>query len=495
MFRTSIIFLIFTASLNAFPSSEAAADTLRRKSVYEAEEARYDRLTEWTDSTASGGAYLKIGYAGGMTWLVKTDTSGWFECVFRYRSPEGEKEQSFIRNGVERKIGFGWSVDWNSLAVPTCLQKGMNTIGLKAGWGKIDVDCLTLNPIHPKPSVTPRQDFFYKNFPRDVCLNLNLFGRRVDQILCGKREIPFSTSDFPFQEDALSLTLSSKAVFRIPDGKQTLVLRLDDGDSLRYGLRLAKKRKPSRLTIIAPDVEHGSSVLFILPTKRTLLVDCGKASARDGVIIPFLARHLIRRIDTFVITHYHEDHDGGDGGRTIIKKYRVRNFYDYRSFTTGRTIDLEGVKLKILNGFWDGADENTRSLCFRLEYNGFVYVHGGDVYAENQRKIMERFPGDVRADVYFANHHFHGSVDVDYLRAVRPSVVLLQAQEAVYARSAYMVDFKKNVEPFLSAQTGGPMEVLPSIEVGTVVIRVNGKDDWTYETYRDTKNAIIPFLK
>ena len=42
---------------------------------------------------------------------------------------------------------------------------------------------------------------------------------------------------------------------------------------------------------------------------------------------------------------------------------------------------------------------------------------------------------------------------------------------------------------------GYHIEDLPNLEVGTVVIRVNGKNDWTYETYGDTKNVIIPFLK
>jgi competence protein ComEC len=495
MIYSAFLFLFLLTGLDAFPQAAPSADTPDRNRVYEGEEARKDRLEEWPDSAASGGAFMRMGYVGGLTWFVPADSTGWFECVIRYRSPEGEKEQTFIRNGVERKIGFGWSTGWNTLAVPTCLQKGVNTIALNTGWGKIDVDCLTVNPIRPEPFMTPRRDVFYRKSPRDLRLKLNRFGRKVERIVCGGRDIPFSTDSYPFEEDAVFLTISSKAASKIPEGKQALSLKLDDGDSLRFGLSVAGRRKPSRLTIVAPDVGHGSSVLFMLPSKKTLLVDCGKAGARDGVVIPFLERHSIRKLDYFMITHYHEDHDGGDGGKTIMKKYGVGEFFDYKTFATGRTIDVEGVKIKILNGFWDGTDENTRSLSFRLEYNGFVYVHGGDVYAENQRRIMNQFPGDVRADVYFANHHFHGSVDDDYLRETLPSVVLLQAQEAVYARSAYMVDFREKVEPFLRERTNGTAEVLPCIDVGTVVIRVNGRDDWTYETYADTKNAVIPYLK
>ena len=147
---------------------------------------------------------------------------------------------------------------------------------------------------------------------------------------------------------------------------------------------------------------------------------------------------------------------------------------------------------KILNSYENGTDENTRSLSFKMEYNGFVYVHGGDIYAINQRKIGHQFPHDIKADIYYANHHFHGSVDVDYLRQVDPALFLLQAQEAVYARSAYMVDFKRDVEAYLRTKSNRYIEALFALEVGTVVLRVNGKDDWSYETYRDTKNANIP---
>ncbi|MBN2090142.1 hypothetical protein JW964_11025, partial [candidate division KSB1 bacterium] len=70
-----------------------------------------------------------------------------------------------------------------------------------------------------------------------------------------------------------------------------------------------------------------------------------------------------------------------------------------------------------------------------------------------------------------------------------------QAQEAIYARSAYMVNFKEEVENYLIQNETRYIEDLPNLEVGTVVIRVNGKNDWNYETYWDTKNVIIPFLK
>ena len=226
-----------------------------------------------------------------------------------------------------------------------------------------------------------------------------------------------------------------------------------------------------------------------------MLVDCGQDWIRDQIIIPLLDRHDIQKIDYFILTHYHDDHDSGDDGLKIRKEYDVEKFYDYKSFKTGETFKIDNVSFKILNSFQDGDEENTQSLSFKMEYNGFVYVHGGDIYAENQQKILKNFPADVEADVYYANHHFHGSVNVDYVRAVNPAIVLVQAQEAIYARSAYMVNFKQEVEKYLIENQKRYKEDLPNLEVGTVVIRVNGKNDWTYETYQHTKEVIVPLLK
>ncbi len=461
--------------------------------IYEAESARSHDLILFSDSSASSGAYLKMGDKGSIVWNVEVDSSAWHDLVFRYRSPQGEKEQSLVRNGYESKIGFGFARDWNFLETETHLQKGLNIIELKASWGNIDIDYLTLQLIHPAPTLKPKGNIFYKNFPHDISIKTNRFGHPIEKIICGEIEIPFSIAEFPYQEDAAIITISKDALSQLSIGHHALKLLYADSYSLNFDLNVAANPEPSQLSIIVPDVNHGSSVLFLLPENKIMLVDCGQDWIRDQIIIPLLDRHKVQKIDYFFLTHYHPDHDSGDQGAKIKERYHVEKFYDYKSFTTGQTFELDRVKFKILNSFEDGDEENTRSLSFKMEYNGFVYVHGGDIYGENQQKILERFPDDVEADVYYANHHFHGSVDVGYLRAVNPKIVLVQAQEAIYARSAYMVNFKQEVEKYLIENKKRYIEDLPNLEVGTVVIRANGKNDWTCETYWDTNNVIIPF--
>jgi beta-lactamase superfamily II metal-dependent hydrolase len=248
----------------------------------------------------------------------------------------------------------------------------------------------------------------------------------------------------------------------------------------------------SDLILVAPDVEHGSSMLLRLPSGKNMLIDCGKDWVRDSIVVPLLHRHGVDSIQTFILTHYHGDHDGGDSGRTIIHDFHVQEFIDYHTYPAGYEWEQDGVSFKILNAYADGNEENTRSLAIRISYKGFTLMHGGDTYAVNQQKILQRFPEDVPADVFYANHHFHGSVDADYIIATNPDLVILHAQEAVYARAAYRVKYKEEAEKVLNRTRSVPIETLPALEVGCIVVRVDSGEEWGYECYRKQDELIIP---
>lgn len=115
-----------------------------------------------------------------------------------------------------------------------------------------------------------------------------------------------------------------------------------------------------------------------------------------------------------------------------------------------------------------------------MEYKGFRYLHSADNYAINQDAIMSKGV-NIKADVFYGNHHFHGSTDPIFIEKVAPRVIVFQSQEAIYARSAYMTDVKKRAVPQLRKQ-GISVDLLPTLEVGTVIFRVKDKDHWSYET-------------
>lgn len=102
-----------------------------------------------------------------------------------------------------------------------------------------------------------------------------------------------------------------------------------------------------------------------------------------------------------------------------------------------------------------------------------------------QKRIMNNFPTKIRAHVYHGNHHFHGSIDQNYLVKMDPYLFLVSAQQAVYDRCAYATKFKRNVEQPLKTLNGRMIEDLMTREVGHIVVRINDAENWSYETYKN----------
>lgn len=259
-------------------------------------------------------------------------------------------------------------------------------------------------------------------------------------------------------------------------------------DDVKYSLHYVRQtvdpiRQASggyRLKIVCLDVNHGDATLIILPSGRVALVDSAKEAWAARRVIPFLNNHNIGEVTYYINTHLHEDHVGQRD--RIIKDYLVKNVWDYRTFNTGDELDFEGTRLLILNSFSDASDENDRSMAFRIEYNGFTYTHGADVYADGQERIMARFPDLIRTHVYRANHHMHGSVSQRYLIEADPHVFVISAEEAVYERIAYTRDFAEAVKHIKEAK-GRLEQVCLTLEKGNVLIFANDEEDWGYSTY------------
>ncbi|MFH0759493.1 MAG: CBM35 domain-containing protein [Bacteroidota bacterium] len=460
---------------------------------YEAEAGSIQHMIVNKDAGASGGTYLSIEKSSSVTWEIPVDHSGYYQLVLRYRAEGGDKMQYLTRNGSETAVGFDMSADWNLFSQPFYLDSGMNTLGIRDGWGNMDLDWIALEPPGIAYDIAPKKNTFFQNDPHDLVFKIDNFHQKVREVMLDGRSLDFSVTPYPYQESAIWLEIKASELINTASGNHELSIHLDQ-PVIKATISILPEPQFSGLIMVAQDIDHGASVLLKLPTGRYMLIDCGKDWVRDSIIVPMLHRHHIDTIHSMILTHYHGDHDGGDSAKTIIHDFHVQKFIDYKTYPTGYEWVQDSVHFKILNSFADGEEENTRSLAIRISYKEFVYMHGGDTYAVNQQKILDRFPSDVPAHVFHANHHFHGSVDADYIVATHPDLVILQAQEAIYARSAYMVKYKQESEKVLNSRRSSPIETLPALEVGTIVLRINNARQWGYETYRKQDNLVIQGL-
>lgn len=194
--------------------------------------------------------------------------------------------------------------------------------------------------------------------------------------------------------------------------------------------------KPGRLEITVLDVGQGDAVFVAFPNGKTMLIDGGpKTPDYDSgaqIVLPFLHAKGYRRIDTLVASHPHTDHYGGltavleavevgevitdgltaetpqfrDWERTILKRH-IR----YRSVLEGERLtglgEVDGMILHPNETFMSLHDidqANDASLVIKLTYGQFSMLLCGDIEAEAEHELTERFPG-LRATILKTPHH------------------------------------------------------------------------------------------
>jgi beta-lactamase superfamily II metal-dependent hydrolase len=461
--------------------------------LYEAESGYYKNMTCLRESSASGSKFLAIKDSGEVIWNIIVEKTGYYDVIIRYRTKGEDKEQLLIKNKLVIPVGFGAADCWQLFNQSFYFKTGANKLGLKLGRGYVDIDWISLQAVNPALDMTPRSPVFYQQFPCDLFIKIDNYHQEIKNVFLDNLPVGFNITPYPYQESAVYMEVPASNLLDQKKRDYSLKIQLDSSEITGH-LTIQSIPPTAGMLIIVPDVNHGSAVLFRLPTGRYMLIDCGQDWVRDRVLIPLFHRNKIDTIHTFIITHYHKDHDSGDRGRIISNQFHVKNFIDYKTYRSGYQWDQDSISLKILNSYEDGDEENTRSLAIKICYNDFIYMHSGDIYTVNQKKIIKRFLHDVPADVFYANHHFHGSLDPHYMYLVNPDIVLIQAQEAIYARDAYMRKYRKESLNVLNKRRETPVETLPALEVGTVVIRVNSNRDWWYETYKKQDSLIIPGL-
>jgi competence protein ComEC len=215
---------------------------------------------------------------------------------------------------------------------------------------------------------------------------------------------------------------------------------------------------PRKLELTAIDVGQGDSLLVIFPEGRRMLIDGGgvlqygrrrrkpNLNTGEDVVSPYLWGRHIRRIDTIVATHAHEDHTGGLAA--LMENFQPRELWvganpapailDRARQLHIRVVpmhaslpfDFSGALIDVLSPPADYAARtagNNDSLAFRVAYGSRSFLLTGDM----ERPMEQRLLDDHRlrqSDVLKVGHHgSKTSTTPEFLAAVSPSVALISA--------------------------------------------------------------------
>ncbi|NOZ55498.1 MAG: ComEC family DNA internalization-related competence protein, partial [Calditrichaeota bacterium] len=213
------------------------------------------------------------------------------------------------------------------------------------------------------------------------------------------------------------------------------------------------------LRVVFFDVGLGDAALLRTHDGRSLLIDTGERSehydAAARVILPYLERRRIHRLDAVVISHGHQDHVGGLP--TLLRHTRVGCVYwnglpsDAPGWVEGKRVaDSLGVPLRVLRagdsvavlGPWlvavlcpDSAfaaacglqDQNNASLVLLIRRDSTAFLFTGDAEQPEEARLV-RCGALLRANVLKVAHHGSAtSTTPAFLAASQPDLAVISA--------------------------------------------------------------------
>lgn len=239
----------------------------------------------------------------------------------------------------------------------------------------------------------------------------------------------------------------------------------------------AQTRAAGSLDIYFIDVEGGQATLVVTPGGKSLLIDAGypeRAGRDPDRIMAAVADAHLTRIDYLLITHFHEDHNGGVP--ELARRLPIGTFVDYgapvetasevlaafaayeQARRSGRhlvpdpgdRLPLEDVAVEVVSAAGatlstplggggaandacatferraDNRTENPRSIGVRVRFGAFRLIDLGDLVWNKLGELVcpNNMLGEV--DVYLVAHHGNGDAHVPaVLAGLRPRVAVI----------------------------------------------------------------------
>lgn len=196
------------------------------------------------------------------------------------------------------------------------------------------------------------------------------------------------------------------------------------------------------------DVGQGDAIL-IQKDGENMLIDAGENEYGE-VVVDYLKKNNVSKIDYIIGTHPHSDHIGGldtviqnfDINKVIMPKvnHTTKTFEDVLLAIkekdlkltlpkVGNTYQLGDAKWTILSPNREEYDSlNNYSIVIRLESKNNSFLFTGDAESQSEKEMLESNERSaLAADVLKIGHHGSSSSTTDeFLQAVQPKCAVIQ---------------------------------------------------------------------
>lgn len=257
------------------------------------------------------------------------------------------------------------------------------------------------------------------------------------------------------------------------------------------------------LTVHFIDVGQGDAVLLQTPAGKNMLIDAGGwrgeletgQGAGSGVVLPYLKRQAINRLDVLMLSHPHEDHVGGvkavmqhlpvglavvapvDKNHPEVEQSYWALLDELAQVTTvrqgwaGHRLQLDDqLQIKILSPPKGGAEGlNNASLVLKVSYRQISFLFTGDIEKEGQQ-MLAAGRDDLRAHILKVPHHGSGNMAVDFYQRVNPKLAVISVGKNN--------GFGHPAPVLLELLMGNDTRVYRTDLHGAIIIKTDGQSIW-----------------
>ncbi|GAW93464.1 DNA internalization-related competence protein ComEC/Rec2 [Calderihabitans maritimus] len=221
--------------------------------------------------------------------------------------------------------------------------------------------------------------------------------------------------------------------------------------------------RPGSLQLVFLDVGQGDAIYIKTPSGKHILVDGGGSSSSMGfevgeqIVVPFLVRQGIKKLDLVVNTHPHRDHLEGllavarefpislvvmppvepneelEEFLTLLNSREIR----YNFVRRGDRIEIDPLlTIEVLHPSHRPEEFrenlNNYSLVLKISYGDKSVLLTGDIEQEAMVEMLQR-QVDVEADIFKVSHHgSRFSLHKEFLERVSPEVAVISVGRNVF---------------------------------------------------------------
>jgi competence protein ComEC len=197
---------------------------------------------------------------------------------------------------------------------------------------------------------------------------------------------------------------------------------------------------PKGYEITFLDVNQGDAIFIRTPEGYTALIDSGPDEGFDAgknIVVPFLRKQGVNRLNLALVTHYHDDHIGGlpsvldaIGAQTLLLPAPLTDlpsrYRDVFIISAGDRFKLGDAEFTVLNPI-ENSDpaENNSSLVLLADFEGVKVLFTGDIEYETETILADDntlVPVDV---LKVAHHGSDTSSTKEFLESVQPRYAVI----------------------------------------------------------------------